>query len=77
MLARTDIEFDCAWAATFGSSPDGLPALGPARNMDKVYLAYGFGGNGVTFASLGAQIIEGIQTALHRRLLLLASIHIA
>ncbi|MBY0567986.1 MAG: FAD-binding oxidoreductase [Hyphomonadaceae bacterium] len=60
MLARTDIEFDCAWAATFGSSPDGLPAIGHARNMDKVYLAYGFGGNGVTFASLGAQIIEGI-----------------
>lgn len=60
MLGRTEIEFDCAWAATFGSSPDGLPAIGPARNMDNVYLAYGFGGNGVTFASLGAQIIEGL-----------------
>ena len=60
MLTRSDIRFDCAWAATFGSSPDGLPAIGPARNIDNVYLAYGFGGNGVSFASLGAQIIEDL-----------------
>ncbi|MEQ1490148.1 MAG: FAD-dependent oxidoreductase [Terricaulis sp.] len=60
LLGRDDIAFDCAWAANFGGSPDGLPAIGSARNMDKVYLAYGYGGNGVTFASLGAQIIEGL-----------------
>jgi glycine/D-amino acid oxidase-like deaminating enzyme len=28
--------------------------------MDRVYLAYGFGGNGITFAALGSRIIEGI-----------------
>lgn len=50
-------EYDCAWAASFGGSPDGLPAIGAARNMDDVTLAYGFGGNGVTFASLGAELI--------------------
>ena len=57
MLGRDDIAFDCAWAATFGGSPDGLPAIGPASNMDNVILAYGYGGNGVTFASLGADIV--------------------
>lgn len=60
LLGRDDIAFDCAWAANFGGSPDGLPAIGRARNMDNVYLAYGYGGNGVTFASLGAQIIKGL-----------------
>jgi len=60
LLGRDDLSFECAWAATFGGSPDGLPALGSARNMENVHLAYGFGGNGVTFASLGAQIIESI-----------------
>lgn len=57
LLGRDDIEFECAWAATFGGSPDGLPAIGPASNMDNVILAYGYGGNGVTFASLGADIV--------------------
>ena len=60
LLERDDIKFDCAWASTFGGSPDGLPAIGAARNMDRVYLAYGFGGNGITFAALGSRIIEGI-----------------
>ena len=60
LIGRDDIVFDCAWAAAFGGSPDGLPAIGPARNMDNVYLAYGYGGNGVTFASLGARLIESI-----------------
>lgn len=62
LLGRDDIAFDCAWAADFGGSPDGLPAIGNARTMDNVYLAYGYGGNGVTFASLGAQLIEGLIT---------------
>lgn len=60
LLKRADIEFDCAWAATFGGSPDGVPAIGPARNMDNVTLAYGYGGNGVTFASLGADLVTAI-----------------
>ena len=47
----------CAWAATFGGSPDGLPAIGPVRGEDHVWLAGGFGGNGVTFASLAAELI--------------------
>lgn len=58
LLKRDDLEFECAWASTFGGSPDGLPAIGPARNLDRVILAYGYGGNGVTFASLGAEIVK-------------------
>lgn len=57
MLARDEVPLDCAWAAAFGSSPDGLPAIGRAANHDGLWLASGFGGNGVTFAALGAEII--------------------
>lgn len=60
LTERDDIEFDCAWSATFGQSPDGLPAIGAARNMDRVTLAYGYGGNGVSFASLGADVVTAI-----------------
>lgn len=57
MLGLHRLEADCAWAATFGNSPDGLPALGRAAHTQRVWLAYGFGGNGVTFARLGAELL--------------------
>lgn len=59
LLGLSDLQADCAWSATFGSSPDGLPAIGRAANADNLWLAYGFGGNGITFASLAADLIAG------------------
>lgn len=49
---------DCAWASNFGSSPDGLPAIGRASIDPRIWIASGFGGNGITFAALAADIIE-------------------
>jgi glycine/D-amino acid oxidase-like deaminating enzyme len=57
MLGVDTLHADCAWAATFGSSPDGLPAIGRVQGHDNLWLAAGFGGNGVTFASLAASLI--------------------
>lgn len=45
------------WAATFGSSPDGLPAIGEAAALSQVWLAAAFGGNGIAFASLAADML--------------------
>jgi glycine/D-amino acid oxidase-like deaminating enzyme len=49
---------DRAWGATFGYSPDGLPAIGPTSLMPDVWLAAGYGGNGIAFAALAAQMLE-------------------
>lgn len=57
MLGVATLQADCAWAATFGNSPDGLPAIGRVRGHQNLWLAAGFGGNGVTFASLAASLI--------------------
>lgn len=57
LLGRDDVALDCAWAASFGSSPDGLPAIGRAANHERLWLASGFGGNGVSFAALAAELI--------------------
>lgn len=57
MVGQDDVEIDCAWAATFGSSPDGLPAIGRVRDRPDVWIASGFGGNGVTFAELATELI--------------------
>lgn len=59
MTGVRNLELDCEWSASFGSSPDGLPAIGPAAGDDGLWLASGFGGNGVTFAALGAEIVAG------------------
>lgn len=58
VLGQETIAWDRAWAATFGSSPDGLPAIGAARSMDHVWLTSGFGGNGIAFAALAAELLD-------------------
>lgn len=62
MLDAGPITIDRQWAATFGSSPDGLPAIGPVAAMPHVWLAACFGGNGIAFASLAAEILgKGLE----------------
>jgi glycine/D-amino acid oxidase-like deaminating enzyme len=54
-MADTDIEF--RWAGTFDTTSDGLPLIGPVPGSKGVYAAYGYGGNGITFSFLAAQLI--------------------
>jgi glycine/D-amino acid oxidase-like deaminating enzyme len=51
-----------SWAGTFGSTKDGLPFIGPYKNMPNGYFALGFGGNGITFSLIAAEIITGMLT---------------
>lgn len=62
MLGVPELNSECAWAATFGRSPDGLPAIGRAQGHDRLWIAAGFGGNGVTFASLAATLVTAALT---------------
>ncbi len=49
---------DFAWSAAFGITPDGLPMIGPAPGMRRVFVSMGFGGNGITFAKIAADLIS-------------------
>ncbi len=53
--AQLDVEF--RWAGTFDNTKDGLPLIGPVPGAKGVYAAYGYGGNGITFSFLAAQLI--------------------
>ncbi len=53
--ATLDIEF--RWSGTFDTTSDGLPLIGPVPGHKGVYAAYGYGGNGITFSFLAAQLI--------------------
>lgn len=57
LLGGKEVAVERRWAATFGASPDGLPAIGRARHHDRLWLASGFGGNGVSFAALAAELL--------------------
>jgi glycine/D-amino acid oxidase-like deaminating enzyme len=53
--ANADIEF--RWSGTFDTTTDGLPLIGPVPGAKGIYAAYGYGGNGITFSFLAAQLI--------------------
>lgn len=57
------------WSAAFGVTPDGLPMIGRVPGLTNVYSTMGFGGNGITFSQIAAQIISsailGHQDADH------------
>jgi len=54
-IANTEIEF--CWAGAFDTTSDGLPLIGPVPGAKGVHAAYGYGGNGITFSYLAAQMI--------------------
>ncbi|MES5046989.1 NAD(P)/FAD-dependent oxidoreductase [Rhizobium nepotum] len=45
------------WAAAFGTTVTGLPLIGAVPGMRNVYAVMGFGGNGITFSQIAAEII--------------------
>ncbi|WP_324739964.1 FAD-binding oxidoreductase [Tsuneonella sp. CC-YZS046] len=51
-----------AWAGSFGNSPVGTPTIGRIPKMPNCYAAMGYGGNGITFSMMAAQMLRGLIT---------------
>lgn len=49
-----------SWTGTFGTTKDGLPYIGPYDKLPNSYFALGFGGNGITFSLIAAEIITDL-----------------
>ncbi len=49
---------DMAWCGTFSSTADGLPFIGPWPGRKRMFFALGYGGNGITFSMIAAQVIR-------------------
>jgi glycine/D-amino acid oxidase-like deaminating enzyme len=49
-----------SWCGTFGSTKDGLPFIGAYKKLANSYFALGFGGNGITFSLIAAEILKDI-----------------
>jgi glycine/D-amino acid oxidase-like deaminating enzyme len=64
-----NIDIECRWSGTFDTTSDGLPLIGPVPGAKGVYAAYGYGGNGITFSFLAAQLIGDLIAGWDRGVL--------
>jgi glycine/D-amino acid oxidase-like deaminating enzyme len=46
------------WAAAFGATATGLPLIGAVPGLANVHAVMGFGGNGITFSQIAAEIVS-------------------
>jgi len=57
LLPALDLTAEFRWAGTFGESDNGLPTIGAVPEMPNCYAVLGYGGNGITFAMMAAEIL--------------------
>jgi glycine/D-amino acid oxidase-like deaminating enzyme len=51
---------DFSWAGAFAVTKDGLPYIGSIPERPNTYFALGFGGNGITFSVIAAEILQDL-----------------
>jgi glycine/D-amino acid oxidase-like deaminating enzyme len=61
-----DVRPEYAWEGLFATTPDGLPYIGTHRRYPRHLFALGYGGNGMTFGFLAAQILARALTGRPR-----------
>lgn len=57
LFPQLEVEQEFSWTGTFGSTKDGLPYIGNYDKLPNSYFALGFGGNGIVFSVVAAQLI--------------------
>jgi len=60
LLPGVDATPAYSWAGSFGDSPVGTPTIGRIPGMPNCYAAMGYGGNGITFSMMAAQMLRGL-----------------
>ena len=58
LLPRIEHRVAYAWGGTFGLSSHGLPTIGEIPGMRRCHAVLGYGGNGITFAMMAAQMLR-------------------
>lgn len=58
LIPRLDTRIAYQWAGTFGVGKLGLPTIGEIPGMPHCFAVLGYGGNGITFAMVAAQMLR-------------------
>lgn len=67
MFPEIDLKVDYCWAGTFGETKDGLAYIGETNRFPNSYFALGYGGNGITYSLIAAEIIRDLYTGRPNR----------
>ncbi|HTD28459.1 MAG TPA: FAD-dependent oxidoreductase [Xanthomonadaceae bacterium] len=67
LLPRLSTRIAFSWAGTFAETEDGLPFFGPhPQHGSRVHFAMAYGGNGITYSMIGAEILlASLQGRVH------------
>ena len=60
LFPKIAVEPAYAWTGTFGETKDGLPYIGEHAARPHTYFALGYGGNGITYSVIAAEIIRDL-----------------
>jgi glycine/D-amino acid oxidase-like deaminating enzyme len=58
LFPEVTLEPDYTWTGTFGETQDGLPFIGKTPEYPNAYFALGYGGNGITYSLIAAELIR-------------------
>jgi glycine/D-amino acid oxidase-like deaminating enzyme len=67
LFPRIEFRVDFCWAGYFCKTKDGLPYIGSVKEMPNTYFALGFGGNGITFSVIAADMITSVLSGKKNR----------
>jgi glycine/D-amino acid oxidase-like deaminating enzyme len=59
LIPGIDATPDFAWTGAFGESATGLPTIDAVPGMASCWVALGYGGNGITYSRIAADVISG------------------
>lgn len=57
LLPALDTQPEFAWAGSFGTTTTGLPIIGPVPRKPNVFAVMGYGGNGITWSRIAAELV--------------------
>jgi glycine/D-amino acid oxidase-like deaminating enzyme len=63
LMPGVSTRIDFAWAGSFGQTDTGLPIIGEIPKMPNCFAALGYGGNGITYSRIAADVITGAVTS--------------
>ncbi|MGE0280969.1 MAG: NAD(P)/FAD-dependent oxidoreductase [Rhizobiaceae bacterium] len=57
LFPQLDTDPAFAWAGSFGTTTTGLPIIGPLPRRPRVFAVMGYGGNGITWSRIAAELV--------------------
>ena len=65
LYPKANATADFVWSGAFGETTDGLPLIGQVPGHPRLFAAYGYGGNGITFSFLASRMIGQMIAGRH------------